>query len=164
MVVWADDFDTIIPLAREFEEKLIRLVWKNRLTFSSPSSAQQSITTTSSDIVLNEKTDSNTPEPTARDKVPKRSKWDFSWKLSSKKPAVQKGGDPEKGSPEYIPRRMRYFAPFYNGLGCALSLCRLSPQPSLSYPLMIFQSSLVVVLTSYSKSSPWILYTTGSVC
>jgi hypothetical protein len=28
MVVWTDDFDTI--LAREFEEKLIRLVWKNR--------------------------------------------------------------------------------------------------------------------------------------
>jgi len=154
MVVWTDDFDTIIPLAREFEEKLIKLVWKNRLAFSAPSSAQQSIAATSSDVGFNEKTGSDTPEPTARDKVPKKSKWGFSWKLSSKKPAVQKGGDPEKGSPEYIPRRMRYFAPFYNGLGCALSLCRLFPQSSLSYPLMIFQSSLAVVSTSCSKSSP----------
>lgn len=131
MVVWTDDFDTIIPLAREFEEKLIKLVWKNRLAFSAPSSAQQSITATSSDVGLNEKTGSDTLEPTARGKAPKKSKWSFGWKLSSKKPAAPKGGDPEKGVPESIPRRMRFFAPFYNGLGCALSLCTLFPQSTL---------------------------------
>ena len=125
MVVWTDDFDTIIPLAREFEEKLIKLVWKNRLAYSAPSSAQQSIAGTSSNVGLNEKTGSSTPEPTARDKVPKKkSKWSFGWKLSSKEPAVPKDQDPEKGGPEYITRRMRMFAPFYNGLGCALSICR----------------------------------------
>ena len=137
MVVWTDDFDTIIPLAREFEEKLIKLVWKNRLAFSAPNSAQQSIAATSSDVGLNEKAGSDTPEPTARDKAPEKSKWSFSWKLSSKKPAAPKDGDPEKGVPEYIPRRMRFFAPFYNGLGCALSLCRLFLQSSLSSPLKI---------------------------
>ena len=31
MAVWADNVDTIIPLVREFEEKLIKLVWKNTL-------------------------------------------------------------------------------------------------------------------------------------
>lgn len=140
MVVWTDDFDTIIPLAREFEEKLIRLVWKNRLAYSAPSSAQQSITATS-DVGLNEKTGPDTPEPTARDKALKKSKWSFGWKLSSKKPDSTKDGDPEKGVPEYIPRRMRYFAPFYNGLGCALSLCRLFPRSGSFHPLIIFQSS-----------------------
>jgi len=124
MVVWTDDFDTIIPLAREFEEKLIKLVWKNRLAFSAPNSAQQSMAATSSDVGLNEKTSLETPEPTARDKAPKKSKWRFGWKLSSNQPAVPKDEDPEKGGSEYVPRRMRMFAPFYNGLGCALSICR----------------------------------------
>ena len=163
MVVWTDDFDTIIPLAREFEEKLIKLVWKNRLAFSAPSSAQQSIAATSSDLRLNEKAGSSTPEPTARDKVPKKSKWNFGWKLSSKQPAPSKDEDPEKGVSGYIPRRMRMFAPFYNGMGCALSICRLFPQPSLFYPLIIFQSSSVVVSTSCSRNSSSILPTTGSV-
>jgi len=130
MVIWTDDFDTIIPLAREFEEQLIKLVWKNRLAYSTPNSAQQSLVgTTASNIGLvvpnpNEKTESSTPEPTARDKPPTQSKWRFGWKLTSKEPAVPKDQDPEKGSPEHIPRRMRMFAPFYNGLGCALSICR----------------------------------------
>ena len=129
MVVWTDDFDTIIPLAREFEEKLIKLVWKNRLAYSAPNSAQQSLVgTTASNVGLNEKTDSSPPEPTARDKVPTKSKWNFGWKLSSKEPAPPTDQDPEKGAPEYTPRRMRMFAPFYNGLGCALSICRLFPQ------------------------------------
>lgn len=138
MVVWTDDFDTIIPLAREFEEKLIKLVWKNRLAFSAPNSAQQSIAATSSDVGLNEKTSSETPEPTARDKAPKKSKWSFGWKLSSKEPATQKDEDPEKGVTAYVPRRMRMFAPFYNGMGCALSICGLFQSPSLFYTLMIF--------------------------
>ena len=129
MVIWTDDFDTIIPLAREFEEKLIKLVWKNRLAFSAPNSAQQSPAATSSNVGLTEKAEPSTSEPTARDKAPKKSKWRFGWKLSSKEPAVPKGQDPEKGTSEYTPRQMRMFAPFYNGLGCALSICRLFSQP-----------------------------------
>ena len=128
MVIWTDDFDTIIPLAREFEEKLIKLVWKNRLAFSAPNSVQQSPAATSSNVGLNEKPPSSTPELTARDKAPKKSKWRFGWKLSSEEPSVPKNQDPEKGTSEYTPRRMRMFAPFYNGLGCALSICRLFPK------------------------------------
>ena len=131
MVIWTDDFDTIIPLAREFEEQLIKLVWKNRLAYSAPNSAQQSLVgTTASNVGLvvpNEKTEPDTPQPTARD-LPPKSKWRFGWKLTSKEPAAPKDQDPEKGTAEYIPRRMRMFAPFYNGLGCALSICRWFPQ------------------------------------
>ena len=130
MVVWTDDFDTIIPLAREFEEKLIKLVWKNRFAFSAPNSTQQSPAATSSDVGLNEKAGPSIPEPTARDAPPTKSKWSFGWKLSPKAPAAPKDQDPEKGVPEYTPRRMRMFAPFYNGMGCALSICGLFPQSS----------------------------------
>jgi hypothetical protein len=125
MVIWTDDFDTIVPLAREFEEKLIKLVWQNRVAFSAPSSTLQTPVDTSSDVRINEKAESSTPELTARDKVPKKSKWNLGWKLSSKGPTTPKDQDPEKGVPEHTPRRMRMFAPFYNGLGCALSICRL---------------------------------------
>jgi hypothetical protein len=141
MVIWTDDFDTIIPLAREFEEKLIKLVWKNRVAFSAPSSTLQTPTDTSSDVALNEKASRSTPEPTARDKVPKTTKWKFGWKLSPKGPAILKDQDPEKGVSEHTPRRMRMFAPFYNGLGCALSICGLCPKPSFVCVLIISQSS-----------------------
>lgn len=130
MVIWTDDFDTIVPLAREFEEKLIKLVWQNRVAFSAPSSTIQTPADTSSDVMLNEKAECNIPEPTARDQAPKKSKWNFGWKLSSTGPATPKDDDSEKGVPGYTPRRMRMFAPFYNGLGCALSICRLYPRSS----------------------------------
>lgn len=127
MVIWTDDFDTIVPLAREFEEKLIKLVWQNRVAFSAPSSTLQTPADTSSDVTFNEKADSSPSEPTARDKVPNKSKWRFGWKLSSTGPTASKDQDPEKNVPGYTPRRMRMFAPFYNGLGCALSICKLPP-------------------------------------
>ena len=149
MVVWTDDVDAIIPLAREFEEKLIRLAWKNRLMRSAPSSTLQSPASTSSGIWLNEKTGSSTPEPTVHDRAPAISKWCFSWKISSNKPTVPKDQDPEMGVPEYISRPMRMFAPFYNGLGCALSLCRLLLQFSFvlcPHPFLVFIGSGINVL------------------
>jgi hypothetical protein len=130
MVVWTDDFDTIIPLAREFEEKLIKLVWRNRFTFSAPNSTRQSPAATHSDVRLTEKTGPSIPEPTARDAPPTKSSWSFGWKLSSRAPAAPKDQDPEKGVAERAPRRMRMFAPFYNGLGCAMTICRLFSQSS----------------------------------
>lgn len=164
MVVWTDDFDTIIPLAREFEEKLIKLVWQNRVAFSAPNSTLQTPVDTSSDVRLNEKTDPSTLEPTARDRAPKKSKWNFGWRLSSTGPAAPKDQDPEKGVPEYTPRRMRMFAPFYNGFGCALSLCISVRSQTSSRVLTIPQSSSAVVSTSSFKSSLSTRLTTGSVC
>ena len=137
MVVWTDEFDAIIPLAREFEEKLIKLVWRNRVAFSAQSSALQTPADTSSDVMLNEKPESSKLESTVRDKVPNESKWNFGWRLSSPGPAVPKEQDPEKGVLEYTPRRMRMFAPCYNGLGCALSICRSYPSPTSTYMLII---------------------------
>ncbi|KAH0828624.1 glycosyl transferase family group 2-domain-containing protein [Lanmaoa asiatica] len=45
LVVWSDSLDTIIPIARDFEDRLIRLLWRNRppLTSSMISSAPPSI-------------------------------------------------------------------------------------------------------------------------
>lgn len=164
MVIWTDDFDTIVPLAREFEEKLIKLVWQNRVAFSAPSSTLQTPVDTSSDVRINEKAESSTPELTARDKVPTKSKWNFGWKLSSNGPTIQKDQDHEKGAPEYTLRRMRMFAPFYNGLGCALSICKLPPRLNFVLVLTVPQFSLAAVSTSCFKSSFWTLPTTGLAC
>jgi len=141
MVVWTDDIDAIIPLAHEFEEKLIKFAWKNRLTRSAPSSTLQSIGVTSSDVCLNEKAGSSTLEPTTHDRAPTTSKWSFGWNTSRKEPAAPKDQDAEKGTLENTPRPMRLFAPFYNGLGCALSLCRLPPQSNFVLWAHFFQSS-----------------------
>ena len=39
MVVWSDNLDTIIPTCREFEDKLIKLVWRSRPALTSSASA-----------------------------------------------------------------------------------------------------------------------------
>lgn len=52
---------------------------------------------------------------------PKKSKG-WGWKLSSKKIRVETS-DPEKGPSGRQARPIRLFAPLYNGLGLALSLC-----------------------------------------
>ncbi|KAH8113145.1 glycosyl transferase family group 2-domain-containing protein [Phellopilus nigrolimitatus] len=39
LIVWADDLDNIIPLCRDFEDKLIKLVWRARPPLSSAASA-----------------------------------------------------------------------------------------------------------------------------
>jgi len=101
MVVWTYDVDIIIPLTLEFEEKLVKLAWKNRVMRSAPNSTHQSPAATSSDVCLDEKTSSSTPEPSVHGRAPTTSKWYFGWKLSSnrKEPADPDDQDPEKPPP-----------------------------------------------------------------
>jgi hypothetical protein len=63
-----------------------------------------------------------------RDKPPpKKSKFGWSWKLSSSPPAANTDGilkgDAEKGTVPKDPRPIRLFAPFYGGVGAAFSVC-----------------------------------------
>ena len=70
MAVWTDDVDAIIPLVSEFEERLMKLVWKNRPRPSAPSSTHQALAATSSGVRSGEQTGTGWPNPTARDKPP----------------------------------------------------------------------------------------------
>ncbi|KAF9484563.1 hypothetical protein BDN70DRAFT_797466 [Pholiota conissans] len=135
MVVWSDDLDQIVPLCQEFEEKMMKLVWRSRnqgATSSIITSVSNSSvpSTTASNVNLNEKASTRasvtvaevaaavsaaTTTPPAK----KAKKWGWGWKLSKK--TAPAPSDPEKGSTRQ-PRPIRLFAPLYNGLGVGLSL------------------------------------------
>ena len=164
LVVWSDDLDHIVPLCSEFEEKLMKLVWRSRLV-TSPSVTTSDSTpvtsTTASNVNLNEKataarvsvtvteaavaTAALTPHATAA--APKKNFWGLGWRLSSKKPSSGVT-DPEKASTP-PPRSIRLFAPLYGGLGSGLSICKLKIQTCISnYPssFLVFIASGILIL------------------
>lgn len=135
LIVWADELDRIVPLCAEFEEKIMKLVWRSRPSVSSVPSVLTSTTnsiapsTTASDVNLNEKTVITptviTDEVLAGKEImgttdkPSTRKW--SWRLSKKRPSAAVLDDVEKGSAGRQARPIRLFAPVYGGLGLGLS-------------------------------------------
>ncbi|KAI0808314.1 glycosyl transferase family group 2-domain-containing protein [Fomes fomentarius] len=123
MVVWTYDLDSIIPTCRDFEEKLIKLVWTRRSAFASlASSAAPS--TTASDVNLTEKARAAATEKETVVLAPKDPK-----KTPAKKRSCDIFGywkadanDIEKTAEGPSARPIRLFAPVYSGLGAALSL------------------------------------------
>ncbi|KAJ7850100.1 glycosyl transferase family group 2-domain-containing protein [Mycena leptocephala] len=125
LIVWSDDIDNIVPLCADFEEKLMKLVWRSRtrsthgsasvITSGSIGTASAtasvapstSASTTASDVNL-ASTDPGKMASVAEaaaviqsqsEKATAKKGWGWSWKLSSKKSAsATKGGDPEKGA------------------------------------------------------------------
>jgi hypothetical protein len=124
-------------LARDFEDKLIKLVWRSRATMSVISSgAPSSISpSTASYVNLAEKS-KDTASATGLAVVPDREKpkpvskkiWGFNYFRSSRKTEspVGEAGDVEKSPPGKTPRPIRLLAPLYGGLGAALALCELT--------------------------------------
>lgn len=143
LVVWSDDLEHIVPLCNEFDEKMMKLVWRSRLlaspsVVSTPDSTTPITSTTPSNVNLNEKpTSSTATEPidekapsTPTAAAPKKSSWSLGWKLSAKKSPQANNTDPEKGSVP-APRGIRLLAPLYGGLGWGLALCTFTSQTSL---------------------------------
>lgn len=136
LIVWSDDIDNIVPLCQDFEEKLMKLVWRARVTTGSSSiitsgSATGSVapSTTASDVNLTEKAPASMPSVAdaatlaEKDRAKPKSKW--SWKLGKKdsSPPASSQRDPEKQSSSGREARpIRLFAPFYGGLGAGLSV------------------------------------------
>ncbi|KAL4071885.1 glycosyl transferase family group 2-domain-containing protein [Scleroderma citrinum] len=127
IVVWADQFDDIIPLCRDMEEKLIKLVWGARHLKSPTSSGPEVPSMITSDADLPVKGIEDEIPITAKELANARSQdkpkikpskfW--SWRAS---PTTLQS-DPEKdGSLNKDPRPMRLFAPVYCGLAVALSI------------------------------------------
>ncbi|KAG6334614.1 hypothetical protein ID866_4475 [Astraeus odoratus] len=126
LVIWTDQLDNIIPLHRDFEDKLIKLVWQARATVSVPPS-EIGVSVEPSDESLVEKvghdlspvkipvterevTNANAKLPSTRSSW----KW-FSWR------STRQEHDIENSSPHKA-RPVRLIAPLYSGLGCALSI------------------------------------------
>ncbi|KAF8489182.1 glycosyl transferase family group 2-domain-containing protein [Russula emetica] len=143
LVVWSDNLDGIIPLCRDFEDSLIKLVWSQRHSLTSltpgpsiagastppagsPSTSHTSaINSASSEVDINEKpreTESTTtpepgPESSASKPISGGSLW--GWRIGSKAKRAPAPRDLERGGRSARPTR--YFAPVYGGLGLALS-------------------------------------------
>ena len=154
LVVWSDNLDGIMPLCRDFEDNLIKLVWSRRNTLTSvtipgPSIAGASMpltggvshtpAMTNSDADINEKPRETTEtsaipelESGASTKpIAGGSLW--GWRIGSKAKRAPAPRDMERGGRSARPTR--YFAPVYGGLGLALSTCEPSfgSLPSHSY-------------------------------
>lgn len=140
LVVWSDSLNTIIPLTKDFDEKLIQLVWSIRVSANgiptagsvTPEVASPVIgtpITSMSDVHLREPhsaellapisaTKEVIPVEGAKTKKTKGSLW--GWRIADK--ADQAQSDPESASGAKS-RPIRLFAPIYGGLGAGLSLC-----------------------------------------
>ncbi|OJT11702.1 hypothetical protein TRAPUB_11764 [Trametes pubescens] len=123
LVVWSYHLDTIIPTCRDFEDKLIKLVWDHRFGSTCNSSVALPSSNTSSVAHLNEKPleQAETKEVVApaedkRAKNPKKKRrCGLGYWVTDK-------DDIEKTAEGPSPRPIRLFAPVYNGLGVALSI------------------------------------------
>ncbi|KAG6334613.1 hypothetical protein ID866_4474 [Astraeus odoratus] len=128
IVVWADQFESIIPLCRDLEEKLIKLVWRVRHIKSPSESLQESSSAITSNVDFPEKgieqedvpvTTKEQENATSQDKLKRNPRRFWSWELSAVDVAQS---DPEKdGSTRKDRRPVRLLAPFYCGLAVALS-------------------------------------------
>ncbi|EJD00575.1 uncharacterized protein FOMMEDRAFT_112123 [Fomitiporia mediterranea MF3/22] len=142
LVIWSDNLDNIIPIVQDFEDKLIKLVWRARLPLSSAASAITSgslgtHSTSPSQQNLNEKPKSEADsEEQKRTEAEKRAKaaaeakkgfsW-FGWRTTKGKHGLTSGDrtemiDVEAGGDTPDPRPIRLFSPVYGGLGAAMSL------------------------------------------
>lgn len=134
LVCWTDDLDSIVPLCKEFESKLIKLVWRIRPSSRLPSLKSpfsQPPSTAGSTTGLNEKIDEVDEKDVAlaevakeapRSQPPPAKKGFFGFFKSKKDDKAPASTDVEKGFEPEV-RGMRMFAPIYNGLACALSIC-----------------------------------------
>lgn len=145
LVVWCDDLDQIIPLCQEFNEKIMKLVWRSRIGNGSASIisgvgsvgsvGSVSAPSVSSYANLNEKSrlgsspelqiptvgTTAAPPTTVQEPEKPATRKFWSWKLSGKKASPSPSADLEKaGGPQ--PRPVRLLAPFYSGLGFGLAV------------------------------------------
>lgn len=142
MVVWADGPDTIIPTCNDFEERLIKLLWRARPGFgisaSSSKHASSANSVSSAPRVSEDRLGRSTPAPDAtREDVEKaladsssepqvvrttKRRW-YGKSVVEEKPFPASEDQPELGyGPEKRP--VILYAPLYNGLAAGLSLCK----------------------------------------
>ncbi|PPQ78438.1 hypothetical protein CVT25_011883 [Psilocybe cyanescens] len=151
VVLWSYNLETILPLCKEFEEKLIKHIWRTRTVSHRPAPSVSSASPTTISVVspegsqtaLNEKAavtsvrvDEVKPEPEeavqpasaitlADASTPAKRSW-WSWKLQPRSAAAggstSSSSDPEKGG-KRKERKLVLIGPIYAGMGAAMSAC-----------------------------------------
>ncbi|KIJ19375.1 hypothetical protein PAXINDRAFT_127502 [Paxillus involutus ATCC 200175] len=135
LVVWSDNFDELLPICSDLDDKTIKLVWRHRhmttrtSTLADTPDASGSPSLVTSDVNLAEKVIEEEIPVTEKEranmkpKVKPKSTWGWSWKLAPPTDGTPTSdSDPEQdGSSKKQPRPIRLFAPFYCGFAIALS-------------------------------------------
>lgn len=130
-----------MPLYKDFDEKLIKHIWRTRqiarrsTVITTVSTTAPSIAGSQSELNPNPNTTSTyltekLEDPAAaaaveekKPPVPAKRSW-WSWRLQPAVPQVSgDAGDPEKGSGRKNPRKLVLLGPFYAGCGAALAMC-----------------------------------------
>ena len=137
LVVWSDNLDTVIPLCRDFENSLIKLVMDRHTGHGispGPSISATPVLTSAvnsaSDFELNatgqgrDSSDTPGPEDSRPRPVSGGSLWGWRLGARAKRAAAPQHDDAEKGGASLRP--IRYFGPVYSGLAMALSTCAVS--------------------------------------
>jgi hypothetical protein len=137
IVIWSDNFDSIIPLCRDLEEKLIKLVWRLRhmtspVSSTPPSTNSPSVTASATNLAEKNRVLTETIPVTDKERnnvrskaPPKKSRWGWSWRVSPENrgtSAEEYDLDKEASPGSKGPRPIRLYAPFYCGLATALSI------------------------------------------
>ena len=167
--MWADSFEDIIPLCRDLEEKMIKLVWRHRHIISGSNtpvgsadvSALHSTDTSNINltdsaaiekIIIAEKehADANpTPNP--------KSGWRWNWRSTPKAAEIQVSDLEKDGPAKKDPRPIRLYAPFYCGLAIALSICRFSRALFLFSVLIFLVFSVFIGSGTAILLAEWVL-------
>ncbi|KAF8065367.1 glycosyl transferase family group 2-domain-containing protein [Lyophyllum atratum] len=119
LVLWSYALETMIPLCKDFDEKLIKHIWRTRKvarkSLAPTLSAADTPAESTSD--LNEKEPAPAPAPGEKNK---RGWW--SWRLQPRADAPPVGtSDPEKGRGKRKERKLILLGPLYAGCGAGLS-------------------------------------------
>ena len=165
LVVWSYNLDNIIPTCGDFEEKLIKLLWNRLSTNVSLVSFNLSSSKATSDVNLTEK-DKEQADTKDVPPVPalpagahngSANKKRF-WGLGSY--FVTDKSDVEKTADGPSPRPVRLYAPVYNGLGVAMSICELDPvsyvdQSTLTPPADFITTGVAILLEKSLLDGNW---------
>jgi hypothetical protein len=133
----------MIPLCKEFEEKLIKHIWRTRTIARKPTpSIDTNASVAHSDANLDglvpDTTEVSKEQPTTQPPPTPQRKW-WSWRLNPKdKGAAPKESDPEKKREE---RKLVLLGPFYAGCGAALAACKFSLLPCLCTPCLFIRDA-----------------------
>jgi hypothetical protein len=176
LVVWSYSLDEIIPTCRDFDDKLIKLVWSRRsalVTFATPSGSPSG---SGSNVHLNEKQDDAAPdalgEKAIAAKAKEKEQSSKREKEKSKKGRSCRFGlgyfvsakeDVEKTADGPSPRPMRLLACIYCGLAAGLSFCEYPSSSSVVAMLIVLQTLSVVVSAFCWSKAPWMDLTLASL-
>jgi hypothetical protein len=118
LVVWSHELDGILPLCHDFEEKLIKLVWRSRPALQS-TTLSLNLSQAGSEVNLTETGQKEKEKAviSARDKRPPKRGWNIFRAPREVEEDEEKGAAGKTNA-----RPIRLFAPLYGGIGAALAV------------------------------------------